>query len=88
MFGVAQAIESAVVAARKDNNTVGSVGCRKQWKLEEMTVVADLPSFDNGVGKVPLLIGADATVVVHEKDGLVQKCRRQIVSLSFDSKKR
>ncbi|RWW07032.1 hypothetical protein GW17_00029606 [Ensete ventricosum] len=39
---------SAVVAARKDNNTVGSVGCRKQWKLEEMTVVAaDLPSFDS-----------------------------------------
>ncbi|RRT60182.1 hypothetical protein B296_00038379 [Ensete ventricosum] len=27
----------------------------------------------DGVGKVPLLIGADATVVVHEKDDLVQK---------------
>ncbi|RWV82219.1 hypothetical protein GW17_00056298 [Ensete ventricosum] len=27
----------------------------------------------NGVGKVPLLVGADATVVVHKEDGLVQK---------------
>ncbi|RZS19860.1 hypothetical protein BHM03_00052305 [Ensete ventricosum] len=26
-----------------------------------------------GVGKVPLLVGADATVVVHEKDDLMQK---------------
>ncbi|RRT37849.1 hypothetical protein B296_00046422 [Ensete ventricosum] len=36
-------------------------------------------SFDNekelavGVGKVPLLVGAYATVVVHKEDGLVQK---------------
>ncbi|RRT52077.1 hypothetical protein B296_00039076 [Ensete ventricosum] len=28
---------------------------------------------DHGVGKVPLLVGADATVMVHKKDGLVQK---------------
>ncbi|RWW45886.1 hypothetical protein BHE74_00048231, partial [Ensete ventricosum] len=27
----------------------------------------------DGVGKVPLLVGADATVVVHKEDGLVQK---------------
>ncbi|RZR70456.1 hypothetical protein BHM03_00000062 [Ensete ventricosum] len=27
----------------------------------------------HGVGKVPLLVGADATVVVHKEDGLVQK---------------
>ncbi|RZS05592.1 hypothetical protein BHM03_00036129 [Ensete ventricosum] len=26
-----------------------------------------------GVGKVPLLVGADATVVMHKEDGLVQK---------------
>ncbi|RRT63626.1 hypothetical protein B296_00017036 [Ensete ventricosum] len=26
-----------------------------------------------GIGKVPLLVGADAIVVVHEKDGLMQK---------------
>ncbi|RWW35961.1 hypothetical protein BHE74_00059056 [Ensete ventricosum] len=27
----------------------------------------------DGVGKVPLLVGADATVVVHKEDDLVQK---------------
>ncbi|RWW42578.1 hypothetical protein BHE74_00051859 [Ensete ventricosum] len=42
--------------------------------------VIDLLSFDSEkeliadvVGKVPLLIGADATMVVHKEDGLVQK---------------
>ncbi|RRT36041.1 hypothetical protein B296_00054105 [Ensete ventricosum] len=42
--------------------------------------VVDLLSFDSkkeliadGVGKVLLLIGTDATVVVHKEDGLVQK---------------
>ncbi|RWW00282.1 hypothetical protein GW17_00036756 [Ensete ventricosum] len=42
--------------------------------------VVDLLSFDSeneliadGVGKVPLLVGANATVVVHKEDGLVQK---------------
>ncbi|RRT53529.1 hypothetical protein B296_00034370 [Ensete ventricosum] len=44
------------------------------------TAVVDLLSFDSeneliadGVGKVPLLVGSYATVVVHKEDGLVQK---------------
>ncbi|RZR81133.1 hypothetical protein BHM03_00007311 [Ensete ventricosum] len=47
---------------------------------ERSATVVDLLSFDNekeliadGVGKVPLLVGADATMVVHKEDGLVQK---------------
>ncbi|RRT67286.1 hypothetical protein B296_00024698, partial [Ensete ventricosum] len=46
----------------------------------EKRAVVDLLSFDSeneliadGVGKVSLLVGADATVVVHKEDGLVQK---------------
>ncbi|RWW03428.1 hypothetical protein GW17_00033412 [Ensete ventricosum] len=47
---------------------------------ERSAVVVDLLSFNSekelivdGVGKVPLFVGADATVVVHKEDGLVQK---------------
>ncbi|RRT35522.1 hypothetical protein B296_00054359, partial [Ensete ventricosum] len=47
---------------------------------ERSIAVIDLLSVDSekelivdGVGKVPLLIGADATMVVHKEDGLVQK---------------
>ncbi|RRT57136.1 hypothetical protein B296_00042254 [Ensete ventricosum] len=47
---------------------------------ERSTAVIDLLSFDSekeliadGVGKVLLLVGADATMVVHKEDGLVQK---------------
>ncbi|RWW03012.1 hypothetical protein GW17_00033869 [Ensete ventricosum] len=47
---------------------------------ERSAAVVDLLSFDSeneliadGVGKVPLLVGSDATVVVHKEDGLVQK---------------
>ncbi|RWV92764.1 hypothetical protein GW17_00044830 [Ensete ventricosum] len=47
---------------------------------ERSAAVVDLLSFDSekeliadGVGKVSLLVGADATVVVHKEDGLVQK---------------
>ncbi|RRT83680.1 hypothetical protein B296_00003383 [Ensete ventricosum] len=31
------------------------------------------PSLQNGIGKVPLLVRADAIVVVHREDDLVQK---------------
>ncbi|RWW58454.1 hypothetical protein BHE74_00034679 [Ensete ventricosum] len=47
---------------------------------ERSTAVIDLLSFDSeneliadGVRKVSLLVGANATVVVHKEDGLVQK---------------
>ncbi|RWW13751.1 hypothetical protein GW17_00022520 [Ensete ventricosum] len=47
---------------------------------ERSAAVVDLLSFDNekelianGIGKVPLLVGSDATVVVHKEDGLVQR---------------
>ncbi|RRT33435.1 hypothetical protein B296_00058328, partial [Ensete ventricosum] len=47
---------------------------------ERSDAVVDLLSFDSekeliadGVRKVPLLVGADATMVVHKEDGLVQK---------------
>ncbi|RRT39854.1 hypothetical protein B296_00056812 [Ensete ventricosum] len=47
---------------------------------ERSAAVVDLLSFDSenelivdGVGKVSLLVGSDATVVVHKEDGLVQK---------------
>ncbi|RRT55385.1 hypothetical protein B296_00009247, partial [Ensete ventricosum] len=47
---------------------------------ERSVAVIDLLSFDSekeliadGVRKVPLLFGADAIVVVHKEDGLVQK---------------
>ncbi|RWW61776.1 hypothetical protein BHE74_00031137 [Ensete ventricosum] len=47
---------------------------------ERSIAVVDLLSFDSekeliadGVGKVPLLVGSDATVVVHKEDGLLQK---------------
>ncbi|RWW13674.1 hypothetical protein GW17_00022600 [Ensete ventricosum] len=47
---------------------------------ERSAAVVDLLSFDSekelaadGVGKVTLFVGADATVVVHKEDDLVQK---------------
>ncbi|RWV94118.1 hypothetical protein GW17_00043379 [Ensete ventricosum] len=61
-----------------DAATAGAIG-RSEGQREKRVVV-DLLSFDSeneliadGVGKVPLLVGADATVVVHKEDGLVQK---------------
>ncbi|RWV92187.1 hypothetical protein GW17_00045463 [Ensete ventricosum] len=61
-----------------DAATAGAIG-RSEGQREKCAVV-DLLSFDSekeliadGVGKVPLLVGADATVVVHKEDGLVQK---------------
>ncbi|RRT55381.1 hypothetical protein B296_00024401 [Ensete ventricosum] len=47
---------------------------------ERSATIVDLLSFNSekkliadGVGTVPLLVGSDATVVVHKEDGLVQK---------------
>ncbi|RWV77751.1 hypothetical protein GW17_00061380 [Ensete ventricosum] len=61
-----------------DAATAGAIG-RSEGQREKRAVV-DLLSFDSeneliadGVGKVPLLVSADATVVVHKEDGLVQK---------------
>ncbi|RZS10963.1 hypothetical protein BHM03_00042242 [Ensete ventricosum] len=61
-----------------DAATAGAIG-RSEGQREKCAVV-DLLSFDSeneliadGVGKVSLLVGADATVVVHKEDGLVQK---------------
>ncbi|RZS29245.1 hypothetical protein BHM03_00062954 [Ensete ventricosum] len=52
---------------------------RSEGQREKRAVV-DLLSFDSeneliadGVGKMSLLVSADATVVVHKEDGLVQK---------------
>ncbi|RWW17945.1 hypothetical protein GW17_00018089 [Ensete ventricosum] len=61
-----------------DAATAGAIG-RSEGQREKRVVV-DLLSFDSeneliadGVGKVPLLVGADATVVMHKEDDLVQK---------------
>ncbi|RWW22951.1 hypothetical protein GW17_00012826 [Ensete ventricosum] len=61
-----------------DAATAGAIG-RSEGQREKRAVV-DLLSFDSeneliadGVGKVPLLVSADATVVVHKEDDLVQK---------------
>ncbi|RWW09843.1 hypothetical protein GW17_00026653 [Ensete ventricosum] len=58
--------------------TAGAIG-RSEGQREKRAVVA-LLSFDSenelmadGVEKVPLLVGPDATVVVQKEDGLVQK---------------
>ncbi|RRT60076.1 hypothetical protein B296_00020969 [Ensete ventricosum] len=47
-----------------DAATTGTIG-RSEGQREKR--------YDHGVGKVPLLVGADATVVVHKEDDLVQK---------------
>ncbi|RRT47885.1 hypothetical protein B296_00035908, partial [Ensete ventricosum] len=61
-----------------DAATAGAIG-RSEGQREKRAIV-DLLSFDSeteliadGVGKVPLHVSADATVVVHKEDGLVQK---------------
>ncbi|RWW11287.1 hypothetical protein GW17_00025112 [Ensete ventricosum] len=61
-----------------DAATTGAIG-QSEGQREKCAIV-DLLSFDNeneliadGVGKVPLLVSADAIVVVHKEDGLVQK---------------
>ncbi|RRT33694.1 hypothetical protein B296_00058293 [Ensete ventricosum] len=36
-----------------------------------LSITVKLSSAADGVGKVPLLVGVDATVVVHKEDGLV-----------------
>ncbi|RRT42179.1 hypothetical protein B296_00055411 [Ensete ventricosum] len=61
-----------------DAATTGAIS-RSEGQREKRAVVA-LLSFDSeneliadGVGKVPLLVGADTTVVVQKEDGLVQK---------------
>ncbi|RZS18704.1 hypothetical protein BHM03_00051028 [Ensete ventricosum] len=45
-------------------------GCRRDGAGKQ---VLKSSSAAYGVGKVSLLVGADATVVVHKEDGLVQK---------------
>ncbi|RWW07760.1 hypothetical protein GW17_00028840 [Ensete ventricosum] len=54
----------------------GSECCGWLWSVDlkgsERRKEKSLSAVD-GVGKVPLLVGADATVVGHEEDGLVQK---------------
>ncbi|RWW00008.1 hypothetical protein GW17_00037057 [Ensete ventricosum] len=61
-----------------DAATTGAIG-RSEGQREKRAVV-DLLSFDSeneliadGVGKVSLLVSADAIVLVHKEDGLVQK---------------
>ncbi|RWV83747.1 hypothetical protein GW17_00054608 [Ensete ventricosum] len=48
----------------------GSRGCRRDGVDEQ---VCKLSFAADGVRKVSLLVGADATVVVHEEDNLVLK---------------
>ncbi|RRT58025.1 hypothetical protein B296_00041541 [Ensete ventricosum] len=50
--------------------TVGVIG-RSEGQRDKRCGRKELVT--DGVGKVPLLVGADATVVVHKEDGLVQK---------------
>ncbi|RRT69692.1 hypothetical protein B296_00028864 [Ensete ventricosum] len=45
-------------------------GCRRDDADEQ---VWKLSSVADGIGKVSLLVGADAIVVLHKKDDLVQK---------------
>ncbi|RWW19215.1 hypothetical protein GW17_00016755 [Ensete ventricosum] len=53
-----------------DTATVGVID-RSKGQRDKRCGHKELATY--GVGKVPLLIEADATVVVHKEDGLVQK---------------
>ncbi|RRT33111.1 hypothetical protein B296_00029197, partial [Ensete ventricosum] len=58
-----------------DAATTGAIG-RSEGQREKRAVVdfdSENELIADGVKKVPLLVGADATVVVHKEDGLVQK---------------
>ncbi|RRT35423.1 hypothetical protein B296_00051286, partial [Ensete ventricosum] len=45
----------------------------KHYDRRFMSFDSEKELIADGVGKVPLLVGADATVVVHKEDGNVQK---------------
>ncbi|RZS22672.1 hypothetical protein BHM03_00055484 [Ensete ventricosum] len=61
-----------------DAATAGAIG-RSEGQREKrcgrrsMSFDSEKELIADGVGKVPLLVGVDATVVVHKEDGLVQK---------------
>ncbi|RWW67003.1 hypothetical protein BHE74_00025581 [Ensete ventricosum] len=62
---------TAVDFGRGDVATAGVIGRSEGQREKRCSVEAVICC--RWVGKVSLLVGADVTVVVHEKDGLVQK---------------